>query len=244
MRAARLVGALIGLIALMLATTAQAGLGLYLKLESGYAWGRDAGFQEDDPSSAECFLIVSGTTCGGKLNHVGSSFVIGAGIGYRFSPMFRADLTYGRRSGFNLKGRDPAGTDFDPKVSSDSIMLSGFVDIPYKIAGRAQPYVGLAIGRSRNKMDTLKWSDPGCCTGVLNAGASNNATAWQLTLGAAITVAPKWTIDVGYRYSDFGDFRKPRGPDQVGLFGTGFTASAKGKLRTNELLLSLRYDLF
>lgn len=237
-------GALLALVSLSLGTPAAAQSGFYLKLDSGWAWGRSAGFQEDDPSSPDCFLIVSGTTCGGKLNDLGSSFVIGAGIGYRFTPMFRGDITYSRRGGFNLKGWDPAGTYFDPDVTSDAIMVNGFFDMPYKIADRAQPYVGLAIGRSKNKMDALKWNDPGCCSGVLNAGGSNTSTAWQFTLGIGIQVAPQWILDVGYRYSDLGEFKKPAGSDQVNNFtGSGVTTSATGKLRTNELLFSLRRDL-
>lgn len=244
MRTIGVAGAIAALASLLFSAPAAAGGAFYLKLDSGWAWGTNAGFQEDNPASADCFLIVTGTTCGGKLNDVGSSFVIGGGIGYRFSPLFRADITYGRRGGFNLSGADPAGTYFDPKLTSDSFMVSGFFDIPYKIAGRAQPYVGLAIGRSKNKMDALKWNDPTCCNGVLNGGGSNNSTAWQITLGAAIQVAPMWTLDLGYRYSDFGEFKKPFGPDQQGTFtASGFTESATGKLRTNEILFSLRRDL-
>jgi opacity protein-like surface antigen len=240
-------GALLAIALLTPATPAEAQSGVYLKLDSGWAWGKSAGFQEDDPSSPDCFLVVTATpttTCGGKLNDLGSSFVIGAGVGYRFTPMFRADVTYSHRGGFNLKGWDPAGTYFDPDVTSDAIMVNGFFDMPYKIADRAQPYIGLAIGRSKNKMDALKWNDPGCCSGVLNAGGSHTSTAWQFTLGAAISIAPMWLLDVGYRYSDLGEFKKPAGPDQANNFtGSGSTTSATGKLRTNEILFSLRRDL-
>jgi hypothetical protein len=56
-----------------------------------------------------------------------------------------------------------------------------------------------------------------------------------------------WILDVGYRYSDLGEFKKPAGPDQSGTAGTftasGSTTSATGKLRTNEILFSLRRDL-
>ena len=224
------------------ASGATPSVGPYLSVQAGYSWGSDANFKEDNPNSPDCF-IFTGAACGGTLNNLGSSPVFGIGIGYRFSPMFRADISYQKRSGYNLSGYDPAGTYFDPDVSSDAVMLAGYYDIPHKIAGKAQPYVGVAIGRSKNKMDALNWNDPGCCMGTLNGGGSNNSTAYQLTLGAAWTVANNWVLDVAYRYTDLGDFKKPAGADQSGNFtGTGVTTSATGKLRGNELILGLRYE--
>jgi opacity protein-like surface antigen len=219
--------------------------GLYVAAQVGYSDARSANFKEDNPGAADCFLFTTATSCGGTLNSLGSSAVFGVSVGYRFSPMFRADVSYQQRSGYDLSGWDPAGTYFDPKVKSDSVMVSGFLDFPYKIAGRVQPYAGVAIGRSRNTMEALNWNDPTCCTGTLNPGGSHTSTAWQLTLGAAITLVDKLVLDLGYRYTDLGKFEKPMGSDQVGDFnGTGTTTSATGKLRANEFLIGLRYDFF
>lgn len=216
--------------------------GPYVGVQLGYSDARGADFREDNAGASNCFLFVTATTCGGTLDSLGSSSVFGVSVGYRFSPMFRADVSYQRRSGFNLSGWDPAGTYFDPKVESDTVMVSGFFDVPYKIAGRVQPFVGVAIGRSRNSMDALNWNDPTCCTGTLNAGGSHTSTAWQLTLGAAVTIVDNLVVDIAYRYADLGEFKKPEGPDQSGVFnGTGSTSSATGKLRANEFLLGLRY---
>jgi opacity protein-like surface antigen len=50
-------------------------------------------------------------------------------------------------------------------------------------------------------------------------------------------------LEVAYRYTDLGKIVKDAGPDQAGqFFGPGsVTGSATGKLRTNELLLAVRY---
>lgn len=80
------------------------------------------------------------------------------------------------------------------------------MDFPYRIAGQFQPHAGAALGRSRNKMDALKWNDPTCCSGVLNDSGSNNSTAWRVTLGTAIALVKNWGLDVSYRYADLGEF--------------------------------------
>lgn len=227
---------------------AQAGkkvAGPYLRAEIGYSQARDADFVEDNPAAPDCFLFSASGGCGSQLNNLGSTVEYGIGIGYRFNPLFRLDLSYGSRGNYNLQGWDSAGTYFDPKVSSDSIMLTAFIDIPYKIADRVQPYVGIAVGRSRNKMDSINWHDPGppSSNGTLNGASSKNSTAWQFTLGAAISLTDSWILDLGYRYSDMGEFQKNAGPDQAGNFnGTGFTSSATGNLRANEFFAGVRYD--
>lgn len=219
--------------------------GPYLGAQIGFSRARNAGFQEDNPGAANCFLIVTGTTCGGTLDSAGSSAAFGLSAGYRFGP-FRADVSYQRRGGYNLSGWDPAGTYFDPPVTSDAMIVTGFFDFPHKIGGWFQPYVGLGVGASRNRMDALKWNDPTCCTGMLNGGGSNTSAAWQGTLGAALSLdslAKGLILDIAYRYTDLGQFKKLAGFDQIGNFnGSGTTASASGKLRANEFLFGVRWE--
>jgi len=220
--------------------------GPYLGAQIGFSRARNAGFQEDNPAAANCFLIVTGTTCGGTLDSAGSSAAFGLSAGYRISPMFRADISYQRRGGYNLSGWDPAGTYFDPPITSDAMIVTGFFDFPHRIGGWFQPYIGLGVGASRNKMDALKWNDPTCCTGMLNGGGSNTSAAWQGTLGAAISldsIAKGLILDIAYRYTDLGQFKKPAGFDQIGIFNaTGTTASASGNLRANEFLFGVRWE--
>lgn len=221
------------------------GAGPYVRAGVSYSKATSADFKEDNPTAPNCFLFSAGGGCGSQLDSAGSSFGFDIGVGYRISPLFRVDVSYGRRGGYNLQGWDSAGTYFDPPVTSDAVMFNGFFDIPYKIAGRVQPYVGLAIGRTSNKVDALNWHDPGppASNGTLNASSSTKSTAYQLTLGAAVTLTGAWILELGYRYSDMGEFKKSAGPDQAGNFnGTGTTTSATGKLRANELFANVRYD--
>jgi opacity protein-like surface antigen len=216
--------------------------GPYLKAELGYSKARDADFREDNPNSPDCFLYVTSTTCGGTLNDLGNGWTGGIGVGYRTGSGFRVDLTYNRRSGYNLSGTDPAGTIYDPDVTSDAFMLNGTYELPM-VFGAVRPFIGGGIGTSRNEMDALKWSDPGCCSGTLNGGKKTD-TAWQFTLGADIALQDKWTLEVLYRYTDMGKFVKNAGPDQSGNFsGSGSTISATGKLRANEIIVGVRFGL-
>ncbi len=220
--------------------------GPYVAAQIGYGQSRNANFKEDNPAAPDCFLFVTATTCGGTLNNMGASAVFGISAGYRFGPMLRADIGYQRHGGYNLSGWDPAGTYYDPPVTSNAMIVTGFLDYPEKIGGWFRPYVGLGIGVSRNKMNSLNWFDPTCCSGTLNSSTTTNSFAWQGSLGAAISldsVAKGLVLDIMYRYSDLGDFKKAAGFDQVGNFsGSGTTTSATGNIRSNEFLFGIRWE--
>jgi opacity protein-like surface antigen len=221
--------------------------GAYVKLDTGYSWAKAPNVRDDDPTSPNCVLQpATGTVCNGALNSVGSSFILGAGVGYRFPLGFRVDVTYQNRGGFNLTGSDPAGTTFDPKVASNAILLNGYYDIPYTIAGRVTPFVGGGIGWTKNKMDHLMWNDQGAfpSSGGL-PGGSWSGTAWQLTVGADVKLTDNWVLEIGYRYVDLGKIIKEAGSGTSGsaFNAANYTTPLTGKLRANEFLLNFRYDL-
>lgn len=214
----------------------------YMKAEIGYSKSLDAKFREDNPNSPDCFLFVTGATCGSSLDHLGSGWLFGVGAGLQFPGGFRADVTYNRRTGYNLKGWDPAGTYYDPDVKADTVMVNGTFDLPV-VMGSFKPFIGAGIGRSRNEMKPLNWIDPGFGSGTLNGGTKSD-TAWQFTLGADIALQKSWTLEVLYRYTDMGKFVKNFGPDQAtpsGCFSASCnTISATGKLRANEFIIGIR----
>ncbi len=247
---------LVALLAVLIAGPlyAQSGsadkVGPYIRAEAGYTKAVNPNLRDDDPNSANCFLLgtsLSGRPCTGELNKLGSGWTMGAGVGYRFAGGIRAGVSYNHRSGFELKGRDPAGTDFDPPVKADTVMLTGTFDIPVKL-GPISPHIGLGIGRSKNKMDAIKWFDPGppADRGVLTGG-TKNSTAWQFEIGGDIDLSGGWVLEIGYRYTDLGKVVKNAGPDQAPSATTGpcnasvVTVSSSVKLRTNELLMAVRF---
>jgi opacity protein-like surface antigen len=223
------------------AQSGGSGLGPYVRAEAGFSKAVNPHFRDDNPHSPNCFLLAVSGPCTGELDKLGNGRTLGIGVGYRFPGGIRADVTYNRRSGFELKGWDPAGTYFDPPVKTDTLMFSGTFDLPVKL-GSFKPYVGLGIGRTKNDMKPINWFDPGCCTGTLTGGKKSD-TAWQIALGGDIDLSGGLVLEIAYRYTDLGKIVKNAGPDQAGqFFGPGsVTGPASGKLRTNELLLALRY---
>ncbi len=222
------------------ATPAAARSGPYVRLEVGHSVARRADFRDNDANAANCFIVTTPSgACGAALNHLGSSTTYGIGVGYNFGNGFRGDISYGHREGYNLRGRDPQDTDFDPPVSSKSLLVSGYYDFPM-LLGTVQPYAGGGFGRSDNHMSSLKWHDTSS-SGVL-PGGKNNALAWQFSVGANVFLPADLVLEFGYRYMDMGKFKKAAGPDLQGQFhgpGVG-TGPASGRLRADEIFLSLR----
>ena len=218
-------------------------VGPFVRAEAGFSKAVNPHFRDDNPSSPNCFLLpASGTTCTGELDKLGNGTTVGVGVGYRFPGGIRADVSYNRRSGLNLSGVDPAGSSFDPPVKTDTVMFNGTFDIPVKL-GPVSPYIGLGIGRTKNDMKPINWAD-GASSGTLTGGKKND-TAWQFTLGGDIDLSSGWVLELAYRYTDLGKIVKNAGPDQAGsFFGPGsVTGSATGKLRTNELLVAVRFGV-
>ncbi|MDX1373942.1 MAG: outer membrane beta-barrel protein [Burkholderiales bacterium] len=226
--------------------------GVYLQLNTGWSWARNAGMSNTtpQPGGSNCLLQAFTTppahVCAGSLDELGSSFVIGFGVGYSLPRGFRIDVTYENRSGYDLRGGSGTGVAFDPQVTANTIMVNGYYDIPFKIADRVTPYVGLGIGRTKNKVDDIKYSEPGPppASGKV-PGGSDTSTAWQVTLGANIRVMRNLVIDIGYRYSDLGKLKTNAGSAVAGepFNADNYTTPLEGKLRANELLLNFRYEL-
>ncbi len=239
-------------VALALATTAaivaapEVEAQVYFQMNTGWSWARNPQVRDTQASSPDCVLqsATSGAPCNGELDQLGSSFIIGAGVGYKLPMGFRVDVTYNNRNGYDLRGSDPAGSTFDPKTTANTVMLNGYYDLPFKIAEKVTPYVGGGIGRSRNKANNINWSDPGNPGGQI-PGGSNTGTAWQLTIGADIRVTRNWVLDIGYRYSDLGKITTDAGPATGGqpFNANNFTTPLEGKLKANEFLFNVRYEL-
>ncbi len=215
--------------------------GSYVRIDTGWSFSQNAGFRDDAAVSPTCFIAVSYPGgCGAELNHAGSSPVFGVTAGYHIRPGLRADVSVARRSGYELKGSDPEGTLFDPKITSDSIMANVYFDLPFNWIGM-KPFIGGGIGYGHNKMDPIKWRDA-TSSGVL-PGGSSSGFVWQLSLGADIPLSATWALEIGYRYMDLGKIKKDAGPDIDGQFNPppNGTGSATGSLRANELMVGFRY---
>src|SRR5262245_42092980 len=66
---------------------------IYGRLGIGYSKSTGADIHDNDPNAG---AICGDPACNtpGKLKDVGGGFALQAGVGYRYTPMFRGDLTF------------------------------------------------------------------------------------------------------------------------------------------------------
>lgn len=141
--------------------------GPYVKVEGGHSWASGSRFDDD--------------------------WVYGAGLGYRFLPWFRSDVTFDYRPGFH--DADTGGARF----RNWSAMLNGYVDLNVPIIRPLIPYVGAGAGIAQNKVNGTVVTVGG--TTVASAtGSTKNQFAWQAMAGAAFYFTPTLALDFSYRY--------------------------------------------
>lgn len=107
------------------------------------------------------------------------------------------------------------------KMKNDSLMMNAYYDIDTNTA--FTPYVGGGIGYARLKgsVDSR--------FGELSK--SSDEFAWQLGAGVAYALNDNVSLDLGYRYSDFGSVEKEYLPDR----------NYKADVDAHEFLFGARY---
>src|SRR5258708_18495538 len=131
--------------------------GPYLKLEGGYSMGDTSRFD--------------------------NSYVAGAGLGYRFFPFFRSDITFDYRGDF--KDKDFGGARF----RNWSAMANGYVDFNLPFIRPLIPYIGAGAGIAQNKINGTTVNVSG---GTVNSitGSTKQHRAWQATARRSLHFRP------------------------------------------------------
>ncbi|WP_018235519.1 outer membrane protein [Ensifer sp. BR816] len=184
------------------------------------------------------------------------------GLGYRFSDVFRADLTAeyfeGRFDGSSLSANpcvgEGAGTSCalsgSANFSALGLMANAYVDLA-TLAGFT-PYLGAGIGATHIDWNTVheSWAcvaGGGACTGAA-AGTSYAARdSWRFTYalmaGVSYDITDRLKFDIGYRYSHVAD-------GDMFRFGAESLAGATGAkglddgLSRHEIRAGLRFALW
>lgn len=192
--------------------------GFYLRLDSGASFSR--------PAAQEVG------------NDVGTAGIVGLGVGYRFTPYLRGDVTLSYRDGYAIdSSKVMEGLTYHSTGRVDSVagLASLYVE-PYRF-GVVRPYLGGGVGFARNRVGDVSVTVLDY-NGTLEGGA-NTSFAWQGAVGVGVDLTPNLALDVGYRYVDLGE----------GVTGshvdfhqwTQDNWKSKGGLRANELQVGLRY---
>jgi opacity protein-like surface antigen len=141
---------------------------------------------------------------------IGSSPIVGVGVGAKFLPFLRTDFTLSYRPGYSFAAPptpiEPPGTTGRGDVKALAAMLNAYYDFP-SFAGFT-PYVGGGIGVARDEVGatTLSSNATGATVATLS-GATTTQFAWQASAGVSYSVLPAVALDVGYRYFDAGEGR-------------------------------------
>jgi len=124
----------------------------------------------------------------------------GAGLGYQFGDLMRADLTADYSGGdFSGKAACAGGPcAFTADYSATGLMANGYVDLG-TLAGFT-PYLGAGLGATY-----LDWRDAACsgagCPGATLEGQDGLRFTYALMAGASVDLTSHVKLDIGYRYS-------------------------------------------
>ncbi len=240
---------------LTLPASAWAQSGPYLRGGLGMDWSDDTRFEDQDCSRTDppaLFGCVAGSDgeplgAGGDF---GEGAVLDAAIGYRFSPRLRAEalLSYrpdmdfaGEADFLNVPGRQPVSAD----MRSLGVFAVGYVDLPPM--GRLQPFIGAGIGAAHNRIGSVTYGFPGLGANAATVirGGSHTDLAYLVTLGAAVPLTDRLTLDIAYRYTDLGEVRTDSGTATIVRNSGTRTldiAGIQAELKTHGVMASLRYD--
>jgi opacity protein-like surface antigen len=171
---------------------------------------------------------------------IGSSPIIGAGVGAKVLPFLRTDVTLSYRPGYSFTAPDTTlvpGTIGRGDVKTLAALVNAYYDFP-SFAGFT-PYIGGGVGVARNEVGTTTLSDPASGATVATlSGSTTTQFAWQASAGVAYSILPFVALDIGYRYFDAGEGRS----GTSGTFlGTPITAPVqRGNIRAHEIQAGIR----
>ena len=136
-----------------------------------------------------------------------SGFVGDIGFGYSLSDQIRTDMT------FNYANLEKKVTIIDSKVTSKPRYMSLMVNAYYDIINSSEftPYVMLGLGYARNE---FKLSKLPSSLGLIDANNNpvtslkfkkTNSFAYQLGTGIAYKMSQDFYLDLGYKFTGFGN---------------------------------------
>ena len=197
----------------------EVGNGWYLRGDIGYA-----AKQENDAPSFNTFSVANSYRAGTVTsNSFEDDFSLGGGIGYRFTDMFRGDVTLDLIKGdFGI-----AGTGLDQCASTSPVsttcsinttgqydnymaMVNGYMDLG-TIAGFT-PYIGAGAGFTKVKYGEVTSTGTcvdggGTCGATAAVSSSHSGTSdwrktWALMAGMSYDLNDQIKVDLGYKYSN------------------------------------------
>ncbi|MGL4209492.1 MAG: outer membrane protein [Candidatus Adiutrix sp.] len=200
--------------------------------------------------------LERGTYRGGSAsdNTFGGGFAVGYDFGAEGFAPFRTEFEFLMRKSPTVNyGLATNGPEFYSKheVKPDvySTMVNAYFDIRTDTA--VTPYLGGGLGAAYidTSIESAYFLDSAGENQVRKYNGSRNTTnfAWNVGGGVAFEMRENISLDLGYRYSDFGKLDVGEGNNErTFLSSTGETVrfDTKANLRSHEVILGLRISAF
>ena len=233
------------------AGAAAADSGVYLRADLSYDWSRSTAYTDWTCDSREPARVPLYGCDARAAGDFGGSAGLSAGVGYRFTPLLRADATLAYRPGWRFSGEANFPISGGQPVYGDATtltgMVSGYLDLAPLVPGglgRFQPYVGAGIGLSYNRSEMVEMAFPALDQRVDTPSGWHTSLAWHLTAGTGIALTEALTLDVAYRYTDLGRVMTEAGDAPRWRAGRLRVLSIDGteaRLRAHGVQVGLRY---
>lgn len=214
---------------------------IYLRGEAGIAINQNVYFNDFHTSAPDCYL------CGGPATtSAATSGIFGGAVGLRFNQNARADLSVDYLTSAHLNGQNGATPPDSLSASFDSLVVlaNGYLDFPEfprGALGPLIPYVDGGIGFSRDMLGTISGTLGGTGSYSLSGRTQTNF-AYALGVGLAYPVAPRLTIDVGYRFFDLGELATGTSLTQKTMVVQVTGAHSDG-VTVQTVIAGIRYEL-
>ena len=230
---------------------------LYFRAGGNVDWSEQTRFKDKSCSNGSrlalygCGKGIDGSPLS-TLGDFGATGSYELGVGYRILAPLRLEAVFQHRPDFSFEGRaNFVQTTGRQAVSADmsalSSMLAAYVDLPrlgLPKLGPFSPFIGGGLGVSHIDIDTTRMKFTRTATIVPDGQQFN--FAWMLTGGVGIPLTERITLDLAYRYTDFGTVETSDGIAKiVNQAGTTLADLDIGETRANlsshGLHFSLRY---
>lgn len=202
--------------------------GVYIGLKGGYEY--------KDQGSSKVSDNAAAATNNNATNHSwknDSGYAIGGAVGYNFAGMglpVRAEAEYLYHDQFKYSATNSTTGAFSSKIDIHTVFANFYYDI--KTSTAFTPYVGAGLGVAwinQKVASTFTGWTPTSHDG--NYDTTN--FAWNVGAGVGYSVTDNVVLDLGYRYTSFGDAKK---------VDNGRISFRAKDLSGHSALLGLRYQ--
>lgn len=173
---------------------------------------------------------------------VDDTTIFGVGVGYEFNNWFRADVTAEYRTKAEVRavgittGATTFGDSFTGSIRSVVVLANGYIDLG--TWNCLTPFIGAGVGVAFNQLDDFV--DTGfAASGGTGSGTNPTEThlAWALHAGLSYAVTQNFTVELAYRYLNFGSIT-----DSVNCVNVCHPDSFKwDNLTSNDIRLGVRW---